>query len=130
MTFVQVLEGMRRILRRGNYTQNPQLTSSHAFDTSQSFYIVPPNCTGTRRAVLIGINYEGQNGELSGCHNDCLNMKNYIMEVWGFSEQNILVLMDDGEHTHPTRSNILKAYKCLAAASNSGDSVFCHYSGR
>ena len=25
---------------------------------------------GTKRAVMIGINYVGQDGELSGCHND------------------------------------------------------------
>jgi hypothetical protein len=24
---------------------------------------------------MVGINYVGQNGELSGCHNDVLNMK-------------------------------------------------------
>ena len=31
--------------------------------------------TAVRRAVLIGINYVGQQGELSGCHNDVLNIK-------------------------------------------------------
>jgi hypothetical protein len=32
-------------------------------------HIVPPGSTGRRRAVLIGINYTGQQGQLSGCHN-------------------------------------------------------------
>ena len=52
------------------------------------------------------------------------------MEVWGFAEDDIMVLMDDGYHINPTRSNILKAYARLAAASQSGDAVFCHYSGK
>lgn len=28
------------------------------------------HCTGRRKALLIGINYFGQSGELSGCIND------------------------------------------------------------
>ena len=127
---MQVLKGMRRVLRAGNYSQNPHLTSSHPIDVSQTFYIVPPECRqGAKRAVLIGINYVGQKGELSGCHNDCLNMKEYLQEVCGFAEDDIMVLMDDGYHVSPTRSNILKAYQRLAAASQSGDAVYCHYSG-
>lgn len=130
LTFVQVLKGMRQVLRSGNYSQIPQLTSSRPLDMGQRFYIVPPYHQGTKRAVLIGINYTGQNGELSGCHNDCLNMKDYIKNVWGFSEANITMLMDDGYHKSPTRYNILKAYKKVAAASKSGDAAFCHYSGK
>ena len=70
-----------------------------------------------------------QKGELSGCHNDCLNMKNYIMNVWGFEEEHVVVLMDDGNHTSPTRANILQAYEELASLTKSGDAAFCHYSG-
>jgi hypothetical protein len=39
------------------------------------------------------------------------------------------ILMDDGEHTSPTRENILNAYKKLVAEAQSGDACFCHYSG-
>lgn len=56
-------------------------------------------------------------------------MKDYIMNVWGFEKENVVVLMDDGNHTSPTRSNILKAYEDLASATKSGDAAFCHYSG-
>ena len=51
------------------------------------FEIVPENFSGTRRAVMIGINYVGQQGELSGCHNDvknvshCLNNKDDIASI-------------------------------------------------
>ena len=60
LTFVQVLSQMRSILRSGRYSQVPQLTSSQKMDVTQQFYIVPPKCQGTKRAVLIGINYTGQ----------------------------------------------------------------------
>jgi metacaspase-1 len=91
---------------------------------------VPSTSTGARRAVLIGINYTGQQGELSGCQNDCLNVKDYIMAEWGFKEDDIILLMDDGVNQSPTQSNILDAYRAAAAATQSGDALFCHYSGR
>lgn len=120
---------MRSVLR-GGYSQIPQLTSSQPIDMNDTFYMVPPKCVGTKRAVLIGINYVGQDGELSGCHNDCLNIRDYILTVCGFAQEDIVVLMDDGYHRSPTRANILDAYRAVAAATKSGDAVFCHYSGK
>lgn len=80
------------------------------------------------RHIQIGINYVGDNpGELRGCHNDVLNMKNYIMNVHGFEEENITVLMDDGEHAPPTYENMIQAYKKVVAESESGDAVFLQY---
>lgn len=120
---------MRTILSRQKYTQIPQLSSAQELNVNQDFYLVPPDHTGTKRAVLIGINYFGQNGELTGCINDCMNMKDYIINVWGFPEENIVVLTDDNPNAMPTRANILAAYKTIASQSASGDAVFCHYSG-
>ena len=37
--------------------------------------------------------------------------------------------MDDGDHTRPTRDNILQAYKTLVSQSRAGDAVFCFYAG-
>ena len=37
--------------------------------------------------------------------------------------------MDDGEHTEPTYDNIMAAYRKIVSESQSGDVVFCHYSG-
>jgi metacaspase-1 len=97
----------------------------------EDFYLVPPECTGTKRAVLIGINYFGQSGELTGCINDCMNIKDYIINVWGFAAENITVLTDDSQNDgRPTKANILAAYQKVASQAVSGDAVFCHYSGR
>jgi hypothetical protein len=121
---------MREILGDRGYTQIPQLTSTKAIDINEPFSLVPSDFQGTRRAVLIGINYIGhEQGQLSGCHNDVLNMKDYIMDVHGFEEENITILLDDGEHTSPTKENILEAYRTLVAESEPGDAIFCHYSG-
>lgn len=74
--------------------------------------------------------FTGDNpGELRGCHNDVFNMKEYIQDVHGFEDENITILMDDGNHTMPTRENILAAYSKLVEESQPGDAVFCHYSG-
>lgn len=57
-------------------------------------------------------------------------MKEYLMDVHGFQEENITVLMDDGQHREPTRDNILAAYQRLVDEAEPGDAVFCHYSGK
>ncbi|EED88098.1 predicted protein [Thalassiosira pseudonana CCMP1335] len=127
--FTEVMERLRGHLK-GRYSQIPQLSSMNPIDVETKFDLVPDSATGTRRAVMIGINYIGDNpGELSGCHNDVLNMKKYIMDVHGFEEDNIVVLMDDGEHTEPTHDNIMNAYKKVIADAEDGDAIFLHYSG-
>ena len=56
-------------------------------------------------------------------------MIEYLKECHGFKDENITILMDDGDHTEPTYRNIMAAYKRLVAESEPGDAVFCHYSG-
>jgi len=129
LSFQEVLLMMRNVLADDGFTQIPQLTSSKAVDVHQAFNFTPDDFTGTKRALLIGINYVGQSGELSGCHNDVHNIKEYLMDVHEFPEENITILMDDGEHTEPTKKNMEEAYKKLVHESEPGDAVFCHYSG-
>jgi metacaspase-1 len=64
LSFQDVLLEMREVLRSSGYQQVPQLTSSRPLDIGQEFNIVPANFSGTRRAVMIGINYVGQQGQL------------------------------------------------------------------
>lgn len=129
LTYKDVLASVRGVLSDMEFTQIPQMSSSRPLDVDTKFDITPEKCTGTKRAVLIGINYVGQQGELSGCHNDVLNMIGYIKDVHGFKDDNIVILMDDGINTSPTKANIMEAYKNLVDTSEAGDAVFCHYSG-
>lgn len=119
----------RIVYRITGFDQVPQLTSSRMIDVNKPFQLVNESGYGTKRAVLIGINYVGQQGQLSGCHNDVKNMKEYLMNVHGFEERNMTVLMDDGRHINPTRANIMQAYRDLVRNSVPGDTVFIHYSG-
>ncbi|EAU92153.2 hypothetical protein CC1G_08776 [Coprinopsis cinerea okayama7 len=68
----------------------------------------PSACTGNKKAVLVGINYFGEEGELRGCINDAMNLKNFLLER-GFEEENIRVLTDDQEDddSRPTKANIV-----------------------
>lgn len=65
---------MRTMLEAKGFTQIPQLTSTKEMDLTHKFDLVPDHFEGTARAVMIGINYVGQQGELSGCHNDGKNV--------------------------------------------------------
>lgn len=131
VSWVGALREMRTNLLNRGYDQVPQLTSSRMIDVESPFKMVndTDSYTAVRRAVLIGINYVGQQGQLSGCHNDVLNIKKYLENEQGFESRNITVLMDDGYHTAPTRANIMNAYRQVVRESMPGDSVFCHYSG-
>lgn len=80
MSFQQTLLEMRDILGKSKFSQVPQLTSSRPLDIHKTFDIIPDDFSGKRHAVLIGINYVGQNGELRGCQSDVLNM----VSVWGW----------------------------------------------
>jgi metacaspase-1 len=97
-TFVQVLDMMRTSLKRGGFTQIPQLTSANKLDMNAKFDIVPPEATGKRRALMVGINYTGHDpGELSGCQNDVFNMVRIRMLVLSFGGRSRSVFFWGGE---------------------------------
>jgi len=129
ITFQEVLLKLRDKLSSDGYTQIPQLTSSRPLDIQDTSFQLS-SAQGKKRAVLVGINYKGTNGELSGCINDVYNMKQYIQNVHGFPEEDIVVVVDDGSsNNYPMRSRIIQALKGLVSKSKAGDAVFFHYSG-
>ena len=97
---------------------------------NKTMHIVPPGCVGNKRALLIGINYVGQKGALKACHNDVRNMRDFLRDVHGFQERDMLLLMDDGEHKMPTKKNIETGFRILTSRSKPGDVVFVMFSGR
>jgi hypothetical protein len=132
VSWVDLLRSLRNNLKKKSYDQIPQLSSSRMIDVREpcDFINRGENSEyGTKRAVLIGINYTGQQGQLSGCHNDVRNMKDYLINVQGFEEHNMTILMDDNRHAPPTYRNIMSAYRSVARNSFPGDTIFCHYSG-
>jgi len=81
-----------------------------------------------KRALLIGINYRGQKGELRGCINDVNNVRQYIVQH-GYDAGNMRVLTDDNQSAMPTKQNILDGFRWLMSGVRPGDSLFIHYSG-
>ncbi|KAL5514701.1 hypothetical protein ACEPAG_2017 [Sanghuangporus baumii] len=83
---------------------------------------------GTKRALLIGINYSGQKGELKGCRNDVKNIYNYLKDN-GYEDKNIDILMDIKPFKSPTKKNIQTHMKRFVRKAEPGDYLFLHYSG-
>jgi len=136
ITYQDLLLRLRQSLQSSGLDQVPQLTSSRPLELQRTpFQLAAPGASdsgGVSRALLVGINYRGQYGQLNGCQNDVQNVKKYLMTVHGFQERNIEVLTDDdagGSRRHPTRYRIIAALKRLAEQSRPGDSVYFHYSG-
>lgn len=84
--------------------------------------------SGTKKALLIGINYRNTNSELNGCVNDALSVKALLVQKWGFKDDHIVLLTDD-THIQPTRDNIITSVKSLVESAEEGDVLFVHYSG-
>ncbi|EME39995.1 hypothetical protein DOTSEDRAFT_74753 [Dothistroma septosporum NZE10] len=88
-------------------------------------------CTGRRKALLIGINYFGQRGQLRGCINDVKNMSTYLNGHFGYKREDMVILTDDQQNpmSQPTKQNILRAMHWLVKDARPNDSLFFHYSG-
>lgn len=89
------------------------------------------NCTGRRKALLVGINYFGQSGQLSGCINDVHNVSSYLIENFGYQRRDMVILTDDQQEPNgqPTKINIERAMRWLVEGAQANDSLFFHYSG-
>jgi len=86
--------------------------------------------SGNRKALFIGINYTGQQGELRGCINDVKNIKTFLSSNFRIDE--MLTLTDDQTSDPsklPTRANLLAGFRWLRQGAKSGDSLIIHYSG-
>lgn len=96
----------------------------------QSFFQYS-QCNGKKKALCIGINYIGQQGELRGCINDANNMKRFLSSQFGYKEEDMVILTDDARDPRqvPTQQNMLRAMEWLVRGASPNDSLFFHYSG-
>lgn len=83
-------------------------------------------------ALLIGINYIGQNSELNGCINDVHDIKTVLIDKFNVKSNNIIMMTDNetGRY-YPTRSNILSNLIELVIKAYRGQitKLIVHYSG-
>ncbi|KAG7646521.1 Metacaspase-8 [Arabidopsis thaliana] len=83
-----------------------------------------------KKALLIGINYPGTAVELRGCVNDVHRMQKCLIELYGFANKDIVIMIDtDKSCIQPTGKNICEELKRLIASGQSGDFLVFHYSG-
>ncbi|KAI8391697.1 peptidase C14, caspase domain-containing protein [Radiomyces spectabilis] len=82
------------------------------------------NCQGRKRALLIGINYFNSPNELKGCINDVHNLKNFLITLFNFKEDDMVVLTDDQTNPKfvPTKQNMLNAMQWLVHDARPNDS--------
>jgi hypothetical protein len=83
-----------------------------------------------KRALLIGCNYFATPSvQLYGCINDIVNMRNTLIDAYGYQDANIYTLRDDDRTRLPTRANIVNYLSKLVSASTASDMLWFHYSG-
>ena len=85
-----------------------------------------------KKALLVGINYASlPNIALSGCINDTINMRNMLVDAYGYDLKNIIHLRDDtaDKTKQPTHENIINNLKALALQSGNIEELWIHYSG-
>ncbi len=109
----------------------PQSMQSFGGGAPQGYAFQYSNCTGRRKALLIGINYFGQRGQLRGCINDVKNMSAFLHDNFGYQRDDMVILTDDQQNpmSQPTKQNILRAMHWLVKDARPNDSLFFHYSG-
>ncbi|CAJ1957510.1 unnamed protein product [Cylindrotheca closterium] len=130
LSFGRIMKNMKQILESRGQQQQPQLSSSRPVQLATPWEFVPSqNFSGNRRALIIGIRYKGAPWELPNSHGDCDNMMKYLKRAHGFEDNDFTILMDDDEHTPPTRANLLKAFGKFASECRPNDAVYFHFSG-
>jgi hypothetical protein len=83
-----------------------------------------------KKALLIGMNYFDTQYTLHGCINDVNNMKDMLLNHFGFAEDNFTVLVDDDTSTElPSKDTILYHLDNLVRDAREGDVLVLHYSG-
>lgn len=78
------------------------------------------------KALLIGINKYGMEGaDLNGCVNDVTNLRDVLLNYFGFTVEDIRVVVDG----RATKKAIIERLKWLVKGAKAGDRLLFHYSG-
>ena len=114
------------------YQQGAPVHFQPQYEPNQPFYYKYSDCSGKRKALLIGINYTGTSAALRGCQNDVDNVSEFLTQRYNYRPEDMVILKDDpsfGYRQQPTRQNILEAMSWLVRGAQPNDSLFFHYSG-
>src|SRR5689334_20542840 len=97
------------------------------------------NPAGGKRALLIGIDAYNFVNPLSGCVNDILAIRQFLVNNAGVPPERVMLLLAPGQDTQlgpdlgtvdqPTKNNVVSAFKTLADQTTAGDQVVIYYAG-
>lgn len=109
----------------------PPPSAPQSFGANTGMTYQYSNCTGKRKALLIGINYIGSSNALRGCINDVKNMSQFLNQRFGYQYEDMVILTDDQREMArvPTKDNIIRAMQWLVKDARPNDSLVFHYSG-
>ncbi|KAJ7472049.1 caspase domain-containing protein [Mycena latifolia] len=84
-----------------------------------------------KKALLIGIDYNGSKSQevLDLPHDDVFKLKQFLIDAYGYSAQDITLLLDKPGEIQPTAKNIRKEAARLVAGAAAGDHFFFYYAG-
>ncbi|KAG5362401.1 Metacaspase-1 [Yarrowia sp. C11] len=113
----------------GNHNLPPQ--GNQAFGGAQGYNFQYSNCSGKKKALLIGVNYIGSKNALRGCINDVHNLQRYLVQRAGYKPDDMVILTDDqrDQRSIPTKQNIIQAMQWLVKGAQPNDSLVFHFSG-
>jgi hypothetical protein len=81
-----------------------------------------------KKALLIGINYNGTTSQLRGCINDINAVSSLLTTKYAFNPDSIIKITDETTQK-PTRDVILAAFAQFLASGTEGDVLFFAFSG-
>ncbi|GLT50802.1 hypothetical protein SLA2020_242640 [Shorea laevis] len=115
------LQGMGKTSRRGDH---PALSFNYPVE-------FPPSRRSTKRTVLCGVSYKSKKFELKGTVDDVKNMRELLMNKFGYPKEYIRVLTEEepSQEFIPTKANMMSSLKWLVEDSHPGDSLVFFYSG-
>ena len=110
-----------------SYRHNVSATSQTPFYQDSASKVADRS---QKRALLVGIDYRGQSGKLTGCVESVKSMSTALL--WsGYDHQNMIILTDYQRRltSQPTRENILQAAHWLGSGAQPGDKLLFQYCG-
>jgi hypothetical protein len=81
-----------------------------------------------KKALLIGINYNGTSSQLNGCINDINSVSELLTSKYAFKSESIIKITDETAQK-PTRDVILASFAQFLKSGSEGDLLFFSYSG-
>jgi hypothetical protein len=84
--------------------------------------------TTNKKALLIGINYNGTSSQLNGCINDINSVSTLLTSKYAFKPESITKITDETTKK-PTRNVILASFAQFLASGVEGDLLFFSFSG-